>query len=253
MVTGTISNSYTYDTFGNLIASTGSLGNPFQYTGRDFDPETGLRYYRARYYDPQTGPFLSEDAIGFGGGIDFYSFVSNSSPNLVDPLGLTGTGTVAGPTVAEIEAAVASAAAQMARWGLLQKLKGPSVAGLAVADAVLGWELYQTIDAINGENAAYKEELRQIGLWNQAMLRKKAEKECKKDDDDGCEKEWEEARAICRDLIADISPRRLRASRRRLRGSWRGRPYNVEECARGFVSERCGGNPINWGRQGPPK
>jgi YD repeat-containing protein len=53
--TGALANTYTYDAFGKLIASTGSLTNPFQYTGRDYDPETGLRFYRARYYDPNVG------------------------------------------------------------------------------------------------------------------------------------------------------------------------------------------------------
>jgi RHS repeat-associated protein len=86
--TGTLSNSYTYDTFGNLSASTGSLTTPFQYTARDYDPETGLRYYRARYYDTQTGRFLSEDPVGFSGGINFYPYVSNNPANFKDPRGL---------------------------------------------------------------------------------------------------------------------------------------------------------------------
>ena len=60
---GSIANSYTYDSFGNLTASTGSLVNPFQYTARESDTETGLYYYRARYYDPQTGRFLNEDPL----------------------------------------------------------------------------------------------------------------------------------------------------------------------------------------------
>jgi RHS repeat-associated protein len=60
---GTIANSYTYDSFGKLTASSGSIANPFQYTGRDFDPESGLRYYRARYYDAASGRFLSEDPL----------------------------------------------------------------------------------------------------------------------------------------------------------------------------------------------
>jgi RHS repeat-associated protein len=50
-------NTYTYDSFGVPRASTGVNTNPFQYTGRDFDSETGLRYYRARYYDPAIGRF----------------------------------------------------------------------------------------------------------------------------------------------------------------------------------------------------
>jgi RHS repeat-associated protein len=85
---GAISNSYAYDTFGNIVASTGSLGNPFQYTGRDFDPETGLRYYRARYYDSTSGRFLSEDPTTFEGGINFYQYVDNNPTELSDPLGL---------------------------------------------------------------------------------------------------------------------------------------------------------------------
>jgi len=83
--TAALSNTYSYDAFGNVAASTGSLTNPFQYTGRDFDPETGLRYYRARYCSSQTGRFISEDPIGFGGGIDFYAYVGNNPANFVDP------------------------------------------------------------------------------------------------------------------------------------------------------------------------
>jgi RHS repeat-associated protein len=83
----TLSNSYTYDSFGNNTGSTGSFSNPLQYTGRDYDSETGLRYYRDRYYDPQSGRFLSEDPIGFGAGDDFYSYVLNNPVNLRDPSG----------------------------------------------------------------------------------------------------------------------------------------------------------------------
>jgi RHS repeat-associated protein len=71
-----------------LTASTGTLTNPFQYTGHEFDPETGLRYYRARYYNPSTGRFVSEDPIGFAGGDNFFRYVGNSSTNFEDPLGL---------------------------------------------------------------------------------------------------------------------------------------------------------------------
>jgi RHS repeat-associated protein len=85
--TGTLSNTYTYDAFGNLTASTGSLTNPFRYTGRDFDQETGLYYLRARYLDPAAGRFLSEDPISFGGGLNFYTYVDNSPIGDYDPTG----------------------------------------------------------------------------------------------------------------------------------------------------------------------
>ena len=52
------------------------------------DSETGLYYYRARYYDPATSRFLSEDPIGFGRGqTNFYDYVANDPTNLIDPTG----------------------------------------------------------------------------------------------------------------------------------------------------------------------
>jgi RHS repeat-associated protein len=85
---GASSNTYTYDSSGNLVASTGGLINPFQFTGREFDPETSIYEYRSRYYAPQLGRFISEDPIRFGGGNDFYAYVGNSPVNWVDPQGL---------------------------------------------------------------------------------------------------------------------------------------------------------------------
>lgn len=85
--TGTISTSYAYDTFGNITASSGSFVNPYQFTGRDFDSETGLRFYRARYYDPQSGRFLSEDPFG-AGGISPFAYTDNNPLSWVDPFGL---------------------------------------------------------------------------------------------------------------------------------------------------------------------
>jgi RHS repeat-associated protein len=63
--------------------------NPFQYTARESDTETGLYYYRARYYDATVGPFIAEDPIGYGGGINLYGYVFNNSIRLKDPVGLT--------------------------------------------------------------------------------------------------------------------------------------------------------------------
>src|SRR5205807_846363 len=86
---GALANTYTYDSFGKLTASTGTLTNPFQFTGREFDAETGLRYYRFRYFDPTVGRFISEDPIGFDGGINFYRYVQNNPSLLIDPFGLS--------------------------------------------------------------------------------------------------------------------------------------------------------------------
>jgi RHS repeat-associated protein len=86
---GSIANTYTYDSLGNVTNSTGSLSNPFRYTGREFDSETSLYFNRARYYDQNAGRFISEDPSEFGGGQNFYSYVGNNPTNLTDPFGLT--------------------------------------------------------------------------------------------------------------------------------------------------------------------
>jgi RHS repeat-associated protein len=85
---GAVANTYTYDSYGNVTNATGTLRNPFQYTGREFDTETGLNYNRARYYGPAAGRFMSEDPIKFKGGINSYRYVGNSPLNWVDPQGL---------------------------------------------------------------------------------------------------------------------------------------------------------------------
>jgi RHS repeat-associated protein len=75
-----------YDAFGNL--ELGAQAGEFAFTGREWDPETGLYYYRARYYDPKIGRLISEDPIGFSADVNFYAYVFNNPVNWVDPLGL---------------------------------------------------------------------------------------------------------------------------------------------------------------------
>ena len=85
---GALANTLYVRLFGKLTNSSGTLTNPFQYTGRELDSETGLYYYRARYYDPATGRFLSEDPVGFFASRDFYSYVGNTPTGFNDPFGL---------------------------------------------------------------------------------------------------------------------------------------------------------------------
>lgn len=86
---GSVVQTYVYDSFGRIVQQTGSIENSYTYTGREWDAEAGLYYYRARYYDPGTGRFIQEDPIGFAGGdANFYVYVVNDPVNLVDPDGL---------------------------------------------------------------------------------------------------------------------------------------------------------------------
>jgi RHS repeat-associated protein len=83
-VNGNVVEQITNDSFGT---SGGSARTRYAYSGRERDPDTGLLYYRARFYDPLVARFISEDPIGFVGGINLYAYVSNNPIALRDPLG----------------------------------------------------------------------------------------------------------------------------------------------------------------------
>jgi RHS repeat-associated protein len=91
---GAIVNQFTYDSFGKVIGTMAgaTVDTRYRYTGREFDGETGLYYYRARYYDANVGRFIGQDPLGFdsGDGSNFYAYVSNSPVDRIDPLGLYG-------------------------------------------------------------------------------------------------------------------------------------------------------------------
>jgi RHS repeat-associated protein len=83
--------TYEYDSFGNLKDSDSSPSQPLTYTAREWDKETGLYYYRARYYDPMVGRFIGKDPIGFkGGDVNLYAYVQNNPIRYTDPSGLSG-------------------------------------------------------------------------------------------------------------------------------------------------------------------
>jgi RHS repeat-associated protein len=86
---------YAYDVFGRPtirdpnggVLAASAWGNPYLFTGRAYDAESGLYYYRARYYDYATGRFLQPDPIGYQAGINLYKYCNNNAVNFVDPSG----------------------------------------------------------------------------------------------------------------------------------------------------------------------
>ncbi|MDD3597415.1 RHS repeat-associated core domain-containing protein, partial [Sulfuricurvum sp.] len=89
---GKIVERYDYDPFGNITLEEHTEGiqtlNPYRYTGREYDAPD-LYYYRARYYDPTIGRFITSDPIGYlSGDFNFYRYVGNDPVNFIDPLGL---------------------------------------------------------------------------------------------------------------------------------------------------------------------
>ena len=95
--TGAIVESYRFDAWGRVLAvydasgqplAQSAIGNRYLWQGREYTWSTGLYYFRARWYDPLTGRWLSKDPIGLSGGLNLYTFCANNPINVIDPWGL---------------------------------------------------------------------------------------------------------------------------------------------------------------------
>ncbi len=89
---GALAASYEYDSFGQMVAQQGTQRSPFQFTARELDQATGLYYYRARYYDPALGRFLTKDPAPARGAdalaLNAYAYARNNPIRYVDGMGL---------------------------------------------------------------------------------------------------------------------------------------------------------------------
>jgi len=122
-----------YDAFGNITVETDpALGDRYKFTGREYDSITGLYYNRARYYDPRTGSWTSQDPLGFAAEEEnLYRYVANDPIDATDPSGMEEDGllTRAG-RVAKTGVIVGL---NVLAWGLT----GP-IGGIAVTSVTVG-------------------------------------------------------------------------------------------------------------------
>ena len=83
--------TYQYDAYGNLLKETGNVENPYRYAGYRYDKETGLYYLQSRYYNPETGRFLTRDTFeGFEKeplSLNKYAYTENNPVMKIDPNG----------------------------------------------------------------------------------------------------------------------------------------------------------------------
>jgi RHS repeat-associated protein len=96
---GTVSDTYTYDAFGDLISSAGSTPNNYLYTGEQYDPNLGFYYLRTRYMNPVTGRFWTRDSFAGNNqdplSLHKYLYGGDNPVNNIDPNGQQLAGTLA--------------------------------------------------------------------------------------------------------------------------------------------------------------
>jgi RHS repeat-associated protein len=84
--------TYQYDPFGSIKSQSGSVTNPYRFTGREYDSESGLYCYRTRYYDAEAGRFITKDLwrgfIGLPHSLNKYVYVLDNPVRFVDPMGM---------------------------------------------------------------------------------------------------------------------------------------------------------------------
>jgi RHS repeat-associated protein len=82
---GLVVNSYEYDSYGRFLTRVETVAQLYGYTAREQDEESDLYYYRARYYDPNAGRFISQDPLGFGSlDLNMYRYALNNPIGLND-------------------------------------------------------------------------------------------------------------------------------------------------------------------------
>jgi RHS repeat-associated protein len=125
-----------FDGAGNALAAT-AIGNRYLWQGREYSWKTGLYCFRARWYDPITGRWLSNDPIGINGGLNQYVFCANNPVNCGDPNGRNPVALLAG-LVGAVGGAVGAAAGTMTENILQNNPLWQGVGGSALDGAAGG-------------------------------------------------------------------------------------------------------------------
>ena len=147
---GTIAVSYTYDSWGNVLSVSGDqamvTANRFTWQGREYSYATGLYNFRARWYDPAAGRWLSKDPIGLEGGLNLYEAFGNNPVCFVDPEGNNAAAVaISQPTINIIELNIFSEAFAIGSTPV-SSLGATSVIGCATVAYMVGYRIGEVLN-----------------------------------------------------------------------------------------------------------
>ena len=135
---------YTYDAYGNCFVGSASCATlppasePFRFTGQRFDGETGLYFYRTRYYHPGIGRFAETDQAGYGPDINWYVSFGNDPTDKTDP---AGRGDPVDPNLGlplmQLLGGASPAQAQQFRAGMVQGMKQGAGVGIGAVATII--------------------------------------------------------------------------------------------------------------------
>lgn len=200
-----------HDPFGNNspVASSALSKYDLRFPGQIADVETGLFYNYFRDYDPQMGRYVQSDPIGLEGGINTYGYVGGNPISNSDMAGLATD-------------------VRVCYFGVFC---GPPIHPPGTIEPTTNQPWTSVPDDGDGRGRDRESRSRESSTPQNCPPSK-----------EDCEKQWTEARLVCRSLIYEQMQQRAGRRKKRSVTGVTGGYTDVEECARGLVSEECGGN-----------
>jgi RHS repeat-associated protein len=203
--------TYSYDPYGNILSQNGILAevNVYRFSTKELHANSGTYFYGYRFYEPTLQRWINSDLIEEEGGLNLFRFANNDPMRFLDPL---GGSVVTIPTSTPKSSPPGPGQQIPGRPAPLPRMPNPRpflpFLGPAAAALTCGSIAAEAIDT--GSKIYYDRKKRR------------------------CEKEWEDAYRMCREELSKPNPSRG------ITGGYN----NIMDCARGLVSEECGGNPV---------
>ncbi|WP_446645352.1 RHS repeat-associated core domain-containing protein [Xanthomonas citri pv. bilvae] len=203
-----------------------------RFPGQRFDAASGLNQNGNREYEASTGRYPKSDPIGLRGGIGTYRYAFNNPLVWIDPDGLQATTISQGPGTTGPVGAYTPYGPNNPNDVSAQLPQGNGSINLPQMPEITGDGLLESLYKMSPLSA--------ISQLEQAISN--SINNC--DDDDRCEREWREARRVCRQLIFEQMQQAAGRRKKRSVTGVTGGFTDVEQCARGLVSQQCGGNKV---------